>query len=152
MEARLRAEKVAAHAAESERSRLVASFEEKLLSERAEAAARQDAATAAVDQRHRAEVAELRRTHDAALSAAAAEAAAAEAASQAVTEAALASAQVPCHGNAGLLRICKGRQSTQAPELFPRHKAQAGRRPARPPSAGEAACQHARACCMAGRQ
>ena len=95
LEAKLRGAHAAADAAEGERSRLVASFEEKLLTEQAEAAARQDAAIAAEDERRRAEVADLQRTHDAALSAAAAEVAAAEAASEAVLGAALVSIQVP---------------------------------------------------------
>ena len=94
LEARLQSEKEAADAAEGERSRLAASFAEQLLTEQAEAAARQAAAVSLVEERHRAETAELHRTHHAALSAAAAEVAAAHAASEAVAGAALASAQV----------------------------------------------------------
>ncbi len=95
LESRLQGDKAAANAAEGEHSRLVAIFTEKLLTEQAEAAARQASAVAAVEKRHRAGVADMQRTHDAALSAAAAEVAAAEAASEAVLVAALASVQVP---------------------------------------------------------
>ncbi len=115
LEARLQSEKAAAGAAEGERSRLVAGFAEELLTEQAAAAARQETVVAAVEERHRAETADLQRTHDAALSAAAAEVTAAEAASEAVLGAALASLQVP------------RRVLTQVPDSQQRRRAEGGR-------------------------